>query len=96
MHKPNSKERGLAWKTVAENLNSLEDPKFPVTGRAIRDKFKKMLEKFDKIEKSRASGIALLVTKGVRYNRSGYKRRRGVSWSNGRPRKNAIGQTHLG
>lgn len=73
MHKPNSKERGIAWKQIADNLNGLEDPKFRVTGRAIRDKFKKMLEKFEKNEQfeKTASGIV--------------KRGRSILWSNGHP-----------
>ena len=64
-HKPGSKERGLAWKLIAENLNSLPDQGFRVTARSVRDRFLKLLENFKKNEtaEKRASGIA-----GAEYN----------------------------
>ena len=57
--KPCSKEKGLAWKKIADNLNSLSEPKFCVTHRSVCDKFNKLLEKFKQNEriKARASGI---------------------------------------
>ena len=36
-HKPGSKERGLAWKQIAENLNSIPEQDFSVTARSVRD-----------------------------------------------------------
>eukprot|EP00794_Sanderia_malayensis_P017837 gene17837-biopygen15266 len=59
MHKPQSKERGQAWKLIVENLNKLTNPAFRVAVRAVRDRFSKLMEKFKKIEKEeeRASGI---------------------------------------
>ena len=59
LHKPQSKERGQAWKLIEENLNHLERPKFRVAVRAVRDRFFKLIEKFKKHEKegARASGI---------------------------------------
>ena len=36
-HKPGSKERGLAWKQIAENLNSIPEQDFRVTTRSVRD-----------------------------------------------------------
>ena len=59
LHKPQSKERGQAWKLIVENLNHLERPKFCVAVRAVRDRFFKLIEKFKKHEKeeARASGI---------------------------------------
>ena len=59
LHKPQSKERGQAWKTIVTNLNNLERPKFRVAVRAVRDRFFKLMEKFNKNEKeeARASGI---------------------------------------
>jgi len=59
LHKPQSKERGQAWKAIVANLNNLERPKFRVAVRAVRDRFFKLMEKFNKNEKeeARASGI---------------------------------------
>ena len=64
--KPGSKERGLAWKLITENLNSLPDQGCRVTARSVRDRFLKLLENFKKNEtaEKRASGIA-----GAEYNR---------------------------
>ncbi|XP_065063707.1 uncharacterized protein LOC135690167 [Rhopilema esculentum] len=64
-HKPGSKERGLAWKQIAENLNSIPEQDFRVTARSVRDRFLKLLENFKKNEvaEKRASGI-----QGVEYN----------------------------
>ena len=57
LHKPQSKERGQAWKTIVTNLNKLERPKCRVA--AVRDSFFKLIDKFNKNEKeeARASGI---------------------------------------
>ena len=59
LHKPQSKERGQAWKTIVTNLNKLERPKCRVAVRAVRDSFFKLIDKFNKNEKeeARASGI---------------------------------------
>eukprot|EP00794_Sanderia_malayensis_P018381 gene18381-biopygen12326 len=37
MHKPQSKERGQAWKLIVANLNKLTNPAFRVAVRAVRD-----------------------------------------------------------
>ena len=57
--KHGSKERGQAWTTVADNLNSSDRPKFKVTQRSVREKFEKMIQNFRKNEayEQRASGI---------------------------------------
>ena len=59
MHKPQSKERGQAWKLIVENLNKMANPTFRVAVRAVRDRFLKLMDKFKKMEKEeeRASGI---------------------------------------
>ena len=58
-HKAGTRERGEAWKLIAESLNSLDNPKFTVTQRAVREKYS-LLEKSykQKIRKEEnASGI---------------------------------------
>ena len=59
VHKPQSKERGQAWRTITANLNALEQPVFKVAIRAVRDRLFKLLEKYRKNEReeARASGI---------------------------------------
>ena len=42
VHKPQSKERGQAWRTVTKNIKSLEQPVFKVAIRAVRDRFFKL------------------------------------------------------
>lgn len=37
--KPRSPERGKAWEKIANNLNSIHDPKFRVTTRFVRDRY---------------------------------------------------------
>ena len=48
--KPGSKERGMIWTQVADNLNSLVYPKYKVTQRSVREKFEKMYQNFKKNE----------------------------------------------
>ena len=36
--KPRSAERGKTWEKIATNLNMLQDPKFRVTARSVRDR----------------------------------------------------------
>ena len=57
--KPRRTQRGPLWKSIADNLNSLAEPKFNVTQRAVRDRFKLIGEKFKKkiAAEERASGI---------------------------------------
>ena len=38
-HKSGSPGRGEAWKMIAETLNSLDNPKFTVTHRSVREKY---------------------------------------------------------
>ncbi len=59
MNKPQSKERGQAWKLIAENLNKIEKPVICVAVRALRDRFSRLMEKFQKNEQedARAAGI---------------------------------------
>ena len=65
MQKEQSKERGLAWKAISDNLNNMEYPEFRVSPRSVRDHFKKLMDKFKKLENDelRASGI-----QGVEYD----------------------------
>ena len=64
MHKEQSKERGLAWKAISDNLTNMEYQEFRVSPRSFRDHFKKLMDKFKKLEndEARASGI-----QGVEY-----------------------------
>ena len=58
-HKPQSRERGQAWKDIVDNLNKLEKPKFKVAVRAVRDRFVKLTDKYkqNEREETKASGI---------------------------------------
>eukprot|EP00794_Sanderia_malayensis_P002776 gene2776-3212_t len=57
--KRGSRERGQAWEKIANNLNSMEHPKFIVDQRAVRDHFLKMerAHKRKMAQEERASGI---------------------------------------
>ena len=58
-HRPGSKERGVTWKQIAENLNSLPEQDVRVPARSVRDRFLKLLDNFKKTEaaEKRASGV---------------------------------------
>ena len=58
-HKPSTRERGQAWDTIADDLNSITDVKFSVNKRSVRDRFNLLVDKFKKQERDleRASGI---------------------------------------
>lgn len=58
--KPRTKERGNAWKMVAENLNQLDSEKFKVDQRAVRERFGILKTHFETKtrEELKASGIA--------------------------------------
>ena len=57
--KPRRTQCGPLWKSIADNLYSLAEPKFNVTQRAVRDRFKLIGENFKKkiAAEERASGI---------------------------------------
>ena len=52
-------QRGQLWKSVADHLNSIPEPKFKVSKRAVRERFTLLSEKFKKKMKAKekASGI---------------------------------------
>ena len=58
-YKLGSKERGAAWTTIAERLNSLTSHGFRVTQRSVRERFDKLMKEYEKMEQdeSRASGV---------------------------------------
>ena len=58
-HPKNSKERGEIWGQIALNLSTLENPKFKVSKRSVRDRLTLLQNKFkEKMrEEERASGI---------------------------------------
>ena len=58
-YRQGSVERGNVWKTVSENLNGMEQPKFKVNERSIRDRLKLLMNKFKKNDNAErnASGI---------------------------------------
>ena len=64
MHKEQSKEMGLAWKAISDNVNNMQYPDFRVSHSSVREHFKKLMDKFKKLEndEARASGI-----QGVKY-----------------------------
>ena len=57
MHKHQSKERGQAWKLIVENLNKIEQPKFRVAVRAVRDRFVKLMEIFKKMRTTKGERL---------------------------------------
>ena len=58
-HKFGSRERGNAWDVIVTELNNLQQPKFTVTKRAVRDRYNLLLTNFkqEERERERASGI---------------------------------------
>ena len=57
--KPNTPERGQAWESVAQQLNSIHQPIFRVTSRSVRDRFSLLSTKYaHKLRmEEKASGI---------------------------------------
>ena len=55
-HRPSSKERGTAWRTIAENL---QEAGMRVTHRSVRERFDKLVKDFKRKEamENRASGV---------------------------------------
>ena len=62
--KVRSVERRKAWETIAGNLNGIEDPKFRVTARCVRDRYAYLTSRKSTQLKDaeRASGIAVVET----------------------------------
>ena len=58
--KPRTNQRGQLWNEIADCLNSLNEPKFSVTQRSVRDRFKLLSEKFKRkiTAEERESGIS--------------------------------------
>ena len=58
--KPRTVLKGQLWNKISENLNKLEEPKFLVVQRSVRDRFKLLREKFKKrmTAEERATGIS--------------------------------------
>ena len=57
--KKGSRARGQIWDEIASNLNSLENPRFKVTKRSVRERYTLLIEKLKKKlkEEEKASGI---------------------------------------
>ena len=57
--KKGSIARGQIWDEIASNLNSLENPRFKVTKRSVRERYTLLIEKLKKKlkEEEKASGI---------------------------------------
>ena len=58
-HKPGSRESGGAWEKIAENLRKIDSPRFLVTQRSVRDRFKLLISRFKVSQRKElaASGI---------------------------------------
>ena len=56
-----SPERGQVWDSIATHLNSLNQPKFRVTGRAVRDRYTLLTSRHKQKlrDKEKASGIQI-------------------------------------
>ena len=61
-YKFGTKERGAAWKEIADMLNAKEE--FKVSHRSVREKFDKMIKDFNKNEneEEKASGVEVEYT----------------------------------
>ena len=61
-------ERGQAWESLAQQLNSIHQPKFRVTARSVRDRFSLLSTKYaQKLRmEERASGIEVEQTEQER------------------------------
>ena len=59
-YKPRTKERGNAWKSIADNLNKLDGALFKVDQRAVRERFGTLRTRFESKNRDelKASGIA--------------------------------------
>ena len=58
--RPKSTERGYAWTTIANELNALQEVRFSVSQKAVRDRLKLLVERFKRKnrEEEQASGIS--------------------------------------
>lgn len=56
---PKSAERGSAWTSVAYELNAIQEIRFAVTQKAVRDRLKLLIERFKRKmrEEETASGV---------------------------------------
>ena len=61
-YKPRTVERGKGWEEIDERLNSINDPKFKVSKRSVREHFQLLILKFKTKRRSeeRASGIKVV------------------------------------
>ena len=59
-HKSGTTQRGESWKLIADTLNTLDNPKFTVTHRAVRERYGLMEKNFKrkKADEEKATGIA--------------------------------------
>lgn len=59
-YKSGTTQRGESWKLIAETLNTLDDPKFTVTHRGVRERYALIEKNFKhkKADEEKASGIA--------------------------------------
>ena len=59
-YRPKSSERGNAWTTIANDLNAVQEIRFSVTQKAVRDRLKLLVERFKRKdnEERQASGIS--------------------------------------
>ena len=58
-HRHGSRERGQAWDSIAERLNSLDSPRFAVDQRGVRERYSKIEKRYKRrmAQEERASGI---------------------------------------
>lgn len=59
-YRPKSTERGNAWTSIANELNAIQEIRFSVTQKAVRDRLKLLVERFKRKlrEEVSASGIS--------------------------------------
>ena len=62
--KPRSPERGKVWEAIAQRLNAINQPKFRVSARAVRDRYSLLTAKqAQKLrDEEKASGIHVKIT----------------------------------
>jgi len=62
--KPRSPERGKVWEAIAQRLNAIDQPKFRVSARAVRDRYSLLTAKqAQKLrDEEKASGIHMEIS----------------------------------
>ena len=80
--KVRSVQRKKAWDMISDNLNAIEDLKFSVTARSVRDRYANLTSRKSTQLKDveRASGIAVLRLNWTCFSEKFWKKKKKLSW----------------